>query len=189
MQESWQTVSTVYPSPSLTFGQCFVIKTSPMSTHSYSRCWIHLVWTTLDREPMLTKPAAAKASGFLTEYAVKNGVYMKINYCNAEHVHTLIDLPTNKCIEEVVKLFKGSSSHGSMKTDSCAGDFHGVEVMERSRYLIRTASGWQGISLDRNSIIERSRSKTSFSCSCKSMDSSGVTTETVENGSRSIGET
>ncbi len=36
---------------------------------------------------------------------------MKINYFNPEHVHTLIDLPTNKCIEEVVQLFKGSSSH------------------------------------------------------------------------------
>jgi len=60
---------------------------------------------------MLTKAAAAKASGFLTDYSKKNGIYMKINYFNPEHVHTLIDLPTNKCIEDVVKLFKGSSSH------------------------------------------------------------------------------
>jgi REP-associated tyrosine transposase len=60
---------------------------------------------------MLTKPAAAKASRFLTDYSFKNGIYMKINYFNPEHVHTLIDLPTNKSIEEVVKLFKGSSSH------------------------------------------------------------------------------
>ncbi len=36
---------------------------------------------------------------------------MKINYFNLEHVHTLIDLPTNNCIEEVVQLFKGGSSH------------------------------------------------------------------------------
>ena len=36
---------------------------------------------------------------------------MKINYFNADHTHALIDLPTNKCIEEVIKLFKGSSSH------------------------------------------------------------------------------
>jgi REP element-mobilizing transposase RayT len=40
-----------------------------MSRHSYSRCWLHLIWTTLDREPMLVKPAAAKASRFLTDYA------------------------------------------------------------------------------------------------------------------------
>ncbi len=36
---------------------------------------------------------------------------MKINYVNPEHVHTLIDLPTNKTIEEVAQLFKGGSSH------------------------------------------------------------------------------
>jgi len=26
-----------------------------MSTHSYSRCWLHLIWETLSREPMLDK--------------------------------------------------------------------------------------------------------------------------------------
>jgi REP element-mobilizing transposase RayT len=82
-----------------------------MSVHSYSRCWLHLIWTTLDREPMLSKPAAAKASKFLSDYSLEKGIYMKINFFNPEHVHALIDLPTNKCIEEVVQLFKGSSSH------------------------------------------------------------------------------
>jgi putative transposase len=82
-----------------------------MSKHSYSRCWLHLIWTTLDREPMLTKPAAAKVSRFLSNYSIEKGIYMKINYVNPEHVHTLIDLPTNKNIEEVFQLFKGGSSH------------------------------------------------------------------------------
>jgi len=82
-----------------------------MSLHSYSRCWLHLIWTTLDREPMLTKPAAAKASRFLTKYAREKNIYMKVHFFNPEHVHALIDLPTGKSIEEVVQLFKGSSSH------------------------------------------------------------------------------
>jgi len=82
-----------------------------MSRHSYSRCWLHLIWTTFDREPMLVKPAAARASGFLNDYAQEKSIYMKINYFNPEHVHALIDLPTNKSIEEVVQLLKGSSSH------------------------------------------------------------------------------
>ena len=60
---------------------------------------------------MLTKPAAVKASQFLNEYALEKNIYLKINYVNADHVHTLIDLPTSKSIEEVVQLFKGSSSH------------------------------------------------------------------------------
>jgi putative transposase len=94
-----------------------------MSRHSYSRCWLHLVWTTLDREPMLTKPAAVKASRFLTGYALEKDIYLKINYFNPEHVHALIDLPTNKTIEEVVQLFKGSSSHWINQNKLLRGKF------------------------------------------------------------------
>ena len=94
-----------------------------MSLHSYSRCWLHLIWTTLDREPMLVKPAAAKASRFLTTYAFEKGIYMKTNYFNAEHVHALIDLPTSKSIEEAVQLLKGSSSHWINAGDIVTGKF------------------------------------------------------------------
>src|SRR3989475_5696672 len=82
-----------------------------MSTHSYSRCWLHLIWETLRREPMLDKRAAAKASANLSQYSYEKGIYMKINFFNADHTHALIDLPTNLTIEQVVQLLKGSSSH------------------------------------------------------------------------------
>ena len=81
-----------------------------MSTHSYSRIWLHLIWETLWRERMLDKRAAARASRFLTEYSLEKGIYMKINYFNADHTHALIDLPTSKCVEDVIQLFKGGSS-------------------------------------------------------------------------------
>jgi REP element-mobilizing transposase RayT len=60
---------------------------------------------------MLDKRAAAKASINLNEYSLEKGIYMKINYFNADHTHALVDLPTNLTIEELVKLLKGSSSH------------------------------------------------------------------------------
>ena len=82
-----------------------------MSTHSYSRCWLHLIWETLRREPMLDKHSATLASANLSHYSHEKGIYMKINYFNAEHTHALIDLPTNLTIEQVIQLFKGSSSH------------------------------------------------------------------------------
>ena len=82
-----------------------------MSTHSYSRCWLHLIWETLRRESMLDKRAAAIASETLSKYSAEKGIYMKINYFNAEHTHALFDLPTNLSIKEVVQLFKGASSH------------------------------------------------------------------------------
>jgi len=82
-----------------------------MSTHSYSRCWIHLIWETHRREPVLDKCAAAKASANLSEYTYEKGIYLKINYFNADHTHALVDLPTSLTIEQLVHLLKGSSSH------------------------------------------------------------------------------
>jgi putative transposase len=82
-----------------------------VSLHSYSRVWLHLVWATLERRPLLTKPVAAKLSAYLHEYANGKGIYMKINFVNPDHVHALVDLPTNLSIEELLQLLKGSSSH------------------------------------------------------------------------------
>ena len=82
-----------------------------MSVHSYSRCWLHLVWATRNRERMLFGESAIKVSRFLSDYAEAKSIYMKVNSVNPEHVHALIDLPTGCSIEEVLKLFKGASSH------------------------------------------------------------------------------
>jgi REP element-mobilizing transposase RayT len=94
-----------------------------MSTHAYSRCWLHLIWGTLKREGMFEPAQAAKVSGFLTDYARKNGIFMKINFVNTDHVHALIDLPTGTTIEQVVKLLKGASSHWVNEQDLVAGKF------------------------------------------------------------------
>ena len=48
---------------------------------------------------------------------------MKINYVNADHVHTLVDLPTNLSIEELIQLLKGSSSHWVNANNILSGKF------------------------------------------------------------------
>ena len=95
-----------------------------MSTHSYSRCWLHLIWATLNRERSLNKSAAVRLSGFLHEYSQSKDIYMKINYVNAEHVHALVDLPTEYSIEETVKLLKGASSHWVNENRIVRAKFH-----------------------------------------------------------------
>ena len=94
-----------------------------MSLHSYSRVWLHIVWATLERRPLLDKPAAAKLSVWLHDYAKQKGIYMKINFVNPDHVHALIDLPTNLCIEDMMQLFKGGSSHWINEENLVAGKF------------------------------------------------------------------
>ena len=87
------------------------LRFGPMSAHSYSRCWVHLIRGTLNREKLLNKTAAARVSKYLHDYAEDKGIYMEINYVNADHVHALVDLPTAFSIEELIQLLKGSSSH------------------------------------------------------------------------------
>jgi REP element-mobilizing transposase RayT len=94
-----------------------------MSLHSYSRVWLHLIWATLERRPLLSKGPAAKVSAYLSQYAAEKGIYMKINYVNPDHVHALVDLPTHLCIEDGMQLLKGGSSHWINESKLLPGKF------------------------------------------------------------------
>ncbi|MBI5661049.1 MAG: IS200/IS605 family transposase [Ignavibacterium album] len=88
-----------------------------MSLHSYSKCWLHIIFGTLNKEKILHKEARVKLSEYFYEYSKEKNIYMKINYVNADHTHLLIDLPTSLSIEEVLQLYKGSSSNWINKSD------------------------------------------------------------------------
>ena len=116
-----------------------------MSLHSYSRVWLHLVWATLERRPLITTSAAVKLSGYLTQYAAEKGIYMRINYVNPEHVHALIDLPTNLCIEDAMQLLKGGSSHWINENNLLADKFgwgRGYGVFSASHSGVREVSNY-----------------------------------------------
>lgn len=83
-----------------------------MSYHAYCRNWLHLIWATKNREPLIVQPEARiEISNHLKEYSREKGIYMKINNVYRDHVHSLIDLPGNICAEDAVKLLKGETSH------------------------------------------------------------------------------
>jgi len=77
----------------------------------------------LKRDKLLNKKTAARVSLHLTEYAETKGIYMKINYVNADHLHALVDLPTDRSIEELMQLLKGSSSHWINASNLLVGRF------------------------------------------------------------------
>ena len=99
------------------------LRSCAMSAHSYSRCWIHLIWGTLNREKLLNEAAAVRVSRYLAEYAAKEEIYMKVNFVNADHVHALVDLSTALSIEKLIQLLKGSSSHWINTHDIVTGKF------------------------------------------------------------------
>ena len=113
----------VPPSEEWTLAVLTAYDRSDMSVHSYSRCWVHLIWSTLNRQRLLNKKAAASLSRYMAEYADKHDMYMKINFVNPDHVHALIDLPTALSIEKLIQLLKGSSSHWVNASDLITGKF------------------------------------------------------------------
>ena len=83
-----------------------------MSVRSYTKIWLHLIWSTNKRERLLPdKNLRTELSRYYYNYSEENGIYMKVNYVNAEHVHSLINVPTNLTVEKVLHLYKGSSSN------------------------------------------------------------------------------
>ena len=89
-----------------------------MPKHTYTACYVHLIWGTKDRLPLLNNPEAkAKTTKFISEYTVEKAIPLEALYVNPDHVHLLIELPTNRTIEDIVKLIKGSSSHWINQND------------------------------------------------------------------------
>ena len=82
-----------------------------MAEHSYTSCWIHMVWSTKGRHKVLQKRIRFRLSEFLNEYSSSKGIYMKANYVNSDHVHILASLPSNMTIENIAKTLKGGSSY------------------------------------------------------------------------------
>lgn len=83
-----------------------------MSVRSYTKILLHLIWCTHNREKSLNdKELRKKLTAYFHEYSIEKGIFMKNCFVNSDHVHCLIDLPTNKTIEELLHLLKGSSSN------------------------------------------------------------------------------
>ena len=91
--------------------------------HSYSRCWIHLIWSTSRRERVLHGEIAVRVSNYIAAIAESNGIYMRAIHVNSDHVHSLIDVPPTRSVDDVAKLLEGSSSRWINASGSLMGHF------------------------------------------------------------------
>ena len=73
--------------------------------------------------PAADQTSRSELSAHLHDYAKEKVIYRKINFVNPEHVHALVDLPTNLAIEDMMQLFKGSSSHWVNEQNLITGKF------------------------------------------------------------------
>jgi putative transposase len=82
-----------------------------MSVRSFTKVWIHFIWGTKNREKSLPdKEFRKRISKHFSVNSENKGIYMKVNYINSDHIHAVIDLPTNMTIEDAARLLKGELS-------------------------------------------------------------------------------
>jgi len=79
--------------------------------HSHTRIWIHLVWSTKNHERIIFKEVGIQLYEFLMEKSIEIKTPFDRLNIQPEHVHGLIDLPTNVCLADFMQTIKGSSSH------------------------------------------------------------------------------
>jgi putative transposase len=77
----------------------------------YVRVWIHLIWSTKNRSPFLTKEVKRKVLAHIKENAPHKGIFLETINGVADHIHALLSLRPDQTIARAAQLLKGESSH------------------------------------------------------------------------------
>jgi len=107
------------------------------------KIWVHLVWTTKNREPILTKEVRWELFSHIRENAENKGIYLDFINGYLEHVHCLISLGSGQNIDKILMLLKGESSYWINKNKIFGGkfewqdDYFAVSVSESTVNQVR----------------------------------------------------
>lgn len=89
----------------------------------YIRIWIHLIWTTKNRERIISKEIKSKLLNHIRENAKSKNIFIDFINCEPEHVHTTISLGSDQTISKVAQLLKGESSNWVNKNKLISSHF------------------------------------------------------------------
>jgi putative transposase len=79
--------------------------------HSYHRIWIHLIWGTKERFPVLREGIRDLLFEHIRENARQAGIRLDAINGVSDHVHCLIELGLTSNVATIVNSIKGESSH------------------------------------------------------------------------------
>lgn len=85
--------------------------------HSFNKIWIHAIWATKERAPLIDKRIEKNLYQFMSEQLRDQGCPVRIIDGMPDHIHCLFLLNPQKSIAEVIKQIKGSSSHYINQSD------------------------------------------------------------------------
>ena len=103
---------------------------------SYVRIWVHLVFSTKNRHPYLTKNIRYKILNHIVENCKDKSIFLQAVNGFTDHLHCLISLDKDQSIAKVVQLIKGESSFWINKNKLTSepfmwqGDYFATSVSE-----------------------------------------------------------
>jgi putative transposase len=109
----------------------------------YVRVWFHLVWSTKNREPVLTRELRSAVFDHIMMQTEQKNISLDTIGGYLEHVHALISLGSEQTIAKIAQLLKGESSHWLNKSGLLQGRFEwqeeyfAVSVGESSLQAVR----------------------------------------------------
>ena len=77
----------------------------------FIRIWIHLIWSTKNREPLLLPEIRHQVFSHIREKAEEKGIFLDFINGYNEHVHLIVSMNQVQTISKIVHDIKGESSH------------------------------------------------------------------------------
>ena len=90
---------------------------------SYVKIWVHVVFSTKNRFPYLTKDIRYEVFNHIIENCREKAIFLQAINGYTEHIHCLISLGNDQSIASIAKLIKGESSFWINKQQLTAQKF------------------------------------------------------------------
>lgn len=90
---------------------------------SFVKIWIHLVFATKNREPLLKTELRHELYKHIAQNCLDKGIFLKAINGHNDHIHCLISLGKDQNIAKISQLIKGESSFWINKNNFVQGSF------------------------------------------------------------------
>ena len=80
-------------------------------SHSYYKIWLHVVFSTKDRKPLIDPDIEKKIFAYMKNQLIECGCPVRIINGMPDHVHLLYLQNPNIPVADIIKQIKGASSH------------------------------------------------------------------------------
>ncbi len=90
-------------------------------SHTYTQLYVHFVWTTHARLPLITPEAEPNIHNIIASKTANFDCHLLAVGGMPDHMHVLVHFPPTLALSDLVKEMKGMSSH-YMNHDGSTGD-------------------------------------------------------------------